>query len=501
MGEGKVYYLDVSGARSRHGRWGDLVLSIIFSVILSVAAVVLIGALGFVDWGSAPIELAGPFIYLGMFALMPILYGWKRADIWRRMKGAFVEPYGLSLFKTWRAIRRSRRSGAQAWGIANAIAALGAFLGIVWVADHFGRQCSWHGECEYWQFPQFWAVCATFALLALNTVRLFGRGGALAGYLTALAGYAAFVGMFFGVPNLLTPVFGVPQDVVPYVVVFIVWPLALWWFSRTEAWLRSKLRPTPDHVRSHDRRSPIIYLRAFDDDAIHFKVAGVDGNPDQKPLDDVIAAELHALGPFIAIGKPGELRPKGAARAYFENHAWQPAVQEMMDRAQMIVAVAGWTPGLQWELSNLVHRGHLQKVAFVIPSNHREARLDWLRHALQGTVFGDLLRKADLRRARVVHLAGSNLLVTIGDGGPSDFELGMITAAYATRVLRPKAQSDLEGADTCLEAQAPAGATAKLAEQWRLARSGNVQSITYVGWCFDNAKEGLAEDAARAVRL
>ncbi len=81
--------------------------------------------------------------------------------------------------------------------------------------------------------------------------------------------------------------------------------LLLLWLVSGRLWAR--MRASLDLIRKRDGRPPSIFLRSFQDD-------GNDGSP---LLEKDLNAALRAYGPFVAIGRPGELRPADAARQYF----------------------------------------------------------------------------------------------------------------------------------------------------------------------------------------
>ena len=95
----------------------------------------------------------------------------------------------------------------------------------------------------------------------------------------------------------------------------------------------------------------------------------------RKRLEAAIADELSRLGPFIAIGQPGERLPRlGAARAYFSDDEWQSAVIDWISRARLIVMIAGRTPWVQWELRQIVRAGQLDKLLILLPPGPVEDR-------------------------------------------------------------------------------------------------------------------------------
>ena len=98
-------------------------------------------------------------------------------------------------------------------------------------------------------------------------------------------------------------------------------------------------------------------------------------------MEQAIEDEMQAIGPFIAIGQPGEARPDfGAVRAYFEGDdtAWREAVEKWMDRAVLIIVIPGLTKGLGWELERIFARSHGNRLVLVFPPENEAKRRERL---------------------------------------------------------------------------------------------------------------------------
>ncbi len=118
-----------------------------------------------------------------------------------------------------------------------------------------------------------------------------------------------------------------------------------------------------DQAMTRDPRPPVLYLRSFADDGAALmgdmswwmrQGASVTAlvTPEQEMADI-----LDAVGPVVAIGKPGEPLPElGAARLYVSDDQWQAKVKELMRLASLVVVRLGSSPGLLWEIEQaLVH--------------------------------------------------------------------------------------------------------------------------------------------------
>lgn len=101
------------------------------------------------------------------------------------------------------------------------------------------------------------------------------------------------------------------------------------------------LLPTGSERVQRDRRPPIVYLRSFKSDA-----ALVTGD------EEILARIFSEVGPFVAIGQPGEkLPPLGASRFYVADDDWKAFVTDLLQRCRLAVVVTGSTPGLGWEMT------------------------------------------------------------------------------------------------------------------------------------------------------
>jgi hypothetical protein len=118
-------------------------------------------------------------------------------------------------------------------------------------------------------------------------------------------------------------------------------------------------QPKGDVLMGHDHRSPILFLRSFvDDEKLHFNFR--DLAIFDFSLESRLATYFSRLGPFIAVGAPREqLAPAiGAARSALDDAEWQAQVVSWMQEAQIIIAMAGVTRWIGWELEQIINRGH-----------------------------------------------------------------------------------------------------------------------------------------------
>lgn len=153
---------------------------------------------------------------------------------------------------------------------------------------------------------------------------------------------------------------------------FVVAVLGGWLFRIARALGRSGTK----RVLELDHRRAALYLRSFHDDSLMlptiasarrpllelFSVRGTD------PFEESVAWELNSYGPVVAVGRPGRsLASLGAAREHLSDETWRDQVASRMEEAGMIAVATGETPGLAWELGQIVTGGHLPKTFFVFP--------------------------------------------------------------------------------------------------------------------------------------
>lgn len=106
----------------------------------------------------------------------------------------------------------------------------------------------------------------------------------------------------------------------------------------------------------------VLYLRAFREDDNDLRT--MEGLRREEYLEQV----FREIGPMLAVGKPGEVRPPlGAQRVYFDDDEWQREVLGLIQGARMIVVAADITDGLRWELQQLVAHAQPHRVVVALP--------------------------------------------------------------------------------------------------------------------------------------
>ena len=137
-----------------------------------------------------------------------------------------------------------------------------------------------------------------------------------------------------------------------------------------------------DTVLSEDSRPPVLFLRSFQDETsqqavLHrFKqitrgektwlALGVPNNAVQE--HDALGYVFRKIGPYVALGKPGEELPElGSSKMYVPNAAWQERVRTLIGTSRLIVFQAGRTEGLRWELNELVKTVNPVMLLVILP--------------------------------------------------------------------------------------------------------------------------------------
>ncbi len=138
--------------------------------------------------------------------------------------------------------------------------------------------------------------------------------------------------------------------------------------------------PRAENILDLDRRSPILYLRSFSDDRMYARgrlLHAIAHNFLIGSEEVLLAGHFAQLGPFVAIGAPGEYLAKPGAIRLHSFDDWQQEVISRMEAAQCIIAAIGTSQGISWELSQLVNRKLESKTIFLLPSSSWWTVLTW----------------------------------------------------------------------------------------------------------------------------
>jgi ABC-type multidrug transport system fused ATPase/permease subunit len=145
-------------------------------------------------------------------------------------------------------------------------------------------------------------------------------------------------------------------------------------FSGIHLFQRAKRFDAPSGIKvlSEHQRSPVLYLRSFDDDPKVARRVGIAGFKLSNEEED-LAEIVSTLGPFVAIGRPGEVLPySGAARMYVGEGDWHERVRQLLSLARLVILRAGDTPGLWWEVEESAKTVRPERLVFLVPLKQRE---------------------------------------------------------------------------------------------------------------------------------
>lgn len=135
-------------------------------------------------------------------------------------------------------------------------------------------------------------------------------------------------------------------------------------------------------IMKNDNRSPVLYLRSFNDEVEdrsmtkYVKSLSISNKKDLAltvpPIgfreQDALGYVFRKVGPYIALGKPGERIPElGSSKIYVPNESWQSTIREFFRKSKLIIFRAGKTEGLKWELKELVQTVKPQKIVMILP--------------------------------------------------------------------------------------------------------------------------------------
>jgi hypothetical protein len=150
----------------------------------------------------------------------------------------------------------------------------------------------------------------------------------------------------------------------------IVFPVSLWLVTRGR---RIRARGA-EEVLGEDVRGPIVYLRPFDADQAQIAKRWSSRVPIspregfERTYEQRLDRTLRTVGPFVAVGNPIEQLPMiGAARVYAPDDEWQEKVDELTDRAGVLLVHAGEGDGLTWEVRHVIEQDEPERVILSLP--------------------------------------------------------------------------------------------------------------------------------------
>lgn len=139
--------------------------------------------------------------------------------------------------------------------------------------------------------------------------------------------------------------------------------------DRLEKTARRHLALSASQAMTQDPRPPVLYLRSFSDEP-HTQRVRLSRRFWERDVaeEELLASEVAKVGPFVAVGRPGDHLPQvGANRLYVGDADWASVVLGLMDKAAGVVIRIGPGGGLAWEIQQAVLRLSPERLAFLIP--------------------------------------------------------------------------------------------------------------------------------------
>lgn len=159
---------------------------------------------------------------------------------------------------------------------------------------------------------------------------------------------------------------------------------------------RKMRAPRADDILSKRGGPPVVLLRSFEDDDLIDPSFPTISQIAPSRYEEHLTKALRAVGPAVALGRPGEPEPElGAARLYVEDKHWQQAISFLLKHASAVVAVVGRSSGLWWEIELALTKVTPERLLFFFPyPASKEVRTSYLRAVfLQHPLFGKWLRR------------------------------------------------------------------------------------------------------------
>jgi hypothetical protein len=191
-----------------------------------------------------------------------------------------------------------------------------------------------------------------------------------------LGGLAIILAAPVMVIYLFIKIIGATDDFRWWMVGFVF--LGLGWLALHS--LGKSLRaPDAAEAMERDPRPPVVYLRPFradertTEDAPRGEREGgehVTVHSSSASRENTISRALASVGPFVAVGKPGEsIAPwGGAARVYLSDENWKEVVESLVRRAAAVVLQPEPSEGTLWEVKLVASAVDRRRVLLLVPN-------------------------------------------------------------------------------------------------------------------------------------
>jgi hypothetical protein len=207
-------------------------------------------------------------------------------------------------------------------------------------------------------------------------------------------------------------------------------------------------QPTFDEIRRSDHRAPVLLLRRFKrDQTIVRNVRGPRGwlvetglygiLPWYTTWEELLVKQLQAVGPVLAVGRPGEvLQPAGASRLYASDEEWQGRVRAIAGEAALVTLIVDDSAALRWELAEVSRLCGPRRMFLVLPPRKRRGRTWYASWNELRAVFPELPQVTEDTVAVHFQPEGQPRLVRAAVDNP-DLQLYAIDAAIARYLSAP----------------------------------------------------------------
>ncbi len=140
------------------------------------------------------------------------------------------------------------------------------------------------------------------------------------------------------------------------------------------------LVPTFAQVTKIDKRSPVLFLRPFNEDQSRtYDVISIgESTVNIQGTSEEFLLVLNAIGPLVSIGEPNWISrigayPHGAYRVFVEHQNWQRKVEELLGKSSLVVLTVGESAGIEWEIEAVKNNVNHTALLLYLPPRPTDA--------------------------------------------------------------------------------------------------------------------------------
>lgn len=134
---------------------------------------------------------------------------------------------------------------------------------------------------------------------------------------------------------------------------------------------RMSLNSAAASLLTEDPRPPVLYLRSFTVDAKEDTPLYLQAETQEEKLKSA----FDRIGPFIALGRPGESFPTLGARRTYVRGEWEKKVTDLILRSRLVVLRIGATDSLLWEVQYTTQRLRPEQLLLIVPRGKKNYEL------------------------------------------------------------------------------------------------------------------------------